>query len=151
VVGPVLDVGIGCGGESERLDSALDAVVVAKYLIWVFLWKHVDCVAGAWSSVCPSRAGEPPDCAEETDKGGYANGVIHVGGGDRLHGREEEYETDEDDPCDGNRIHRFAPAPHGVGAWMKDDTALVPSMGNNDGNVADVQGRGGDVEDGGDG
>lgn len=128
------------------LASALDPVIVAKYLVWVFLRKHVDCVAGARSNVCLSGAGEPPRGAEETDKGGYANGVIHVGHFDRLHGREEEYDTDENDPRDCDRIHRFAPASHSIGAWMKDDTAFVPSVCNNNCNVAYVQGRGGDVE-----
>jgi len=125
---------------------ALRPVVIAENVFWVFGWKHVDSVARARASILLPRSCIPPHCAEKTDKGCHTDGVVHVVWSDRLDGREEEDDTDEYDPYYCNRIDWFAPPAHRVWSRVEDNSAFIPSVGNDDSDVADVQGRCGDVE-----
>lgn len=89
----------------------------------------------------------PPEHAEESDKGRYADGVVHVCSRDGPNWREEQDHTDEAYPCNSNGVDRFAPTAHAKRSWMELDFAFVPSVRNNDSDIADVQCRGGDGED----
>jgi hypothetical protein len=126
-------------------------IVVAEDLFRVFWRKHSNGVIGPWSSVRFSRSSVPPDCTEEANERGYGNSIVHVASPHRLHCGEEEDDTDEDDPDHRNSVDRFAPLAHSVRTRVELDLSIVPSVGNDNGNVAYVQGWSGDVEDGRDG
>jgi len=117
---------------------ALRPIVIAENVLWVFWWKHIDRIACARASILLPRSCIPPHCAEETDKGCHTDGVVHVVWSDRLDGREEEDDTDEYDPCHCNRIDWFAPSAHRVWSRVEDHGAFIPSVCNDDSNVADV-------------
>jgi hypothetical protein len=126
-------------------------IVVAEDLLWVLGRKHVDGIVGSWADVSLPRSGEPPHRAEKADEACHANGVVHVGHLDRSHGWEEEHDTNEDDPCHRNGVDRFAPSAHCVGSRVELHLSFVPTVCDDDCDVADIQGWRGDVEDGGDG
>lgn len=129
----------------------LRTVVVVENLIWVLRWQHINGVASTWTSVLLPRPSVPPHCAEKANKGRDADGVVHVVGSNGSSSREEENHTDEDDPCDGNEVDRFAPPAHGVWSGMEDNSAFIPAVCNDDSDVTNVQGGRGDVENGRDG
>lgn len=126
-------------------------VIVAEDLLGILRWKHIDGVGGARPNVCLPSPSVPPDCAEQADETRHADGIVHVACLDRLRRGEEQYHTDEDDPCDCNRVDGLAPLAHGIWSGVELDLSFVPSMRNDDSNVANVQGWRGNVEDGGDG
>jgi hypothetical protein len=126
-------------------------IVIAKNLLWVLRRKHVDGIVRSWADVSLPCSGEPPHCTEKTDETCHANGVIHVGHLDRSHGWEEEHDTDEDDPCHRNGVDRLAPSAHCVRSGVELHLSFVPSVCDDDCDVADIQGWRGNVKDGGDG
>ena len=127
---------------------ALDVVVVvAEDVLWILRWKHVDGVACARAGVLLPCTRIPPNRAKQANEGCHTDSVVHVVGPDWLDSREEQHNTDEDDPCHCNRIDRLAPSAHCVWSRVESDSILVPSVCNDDCDVTDVQGRGGDVED----
>jgi hypothetical protein len=126
--------------------SLLSRIVVAENVFWVLRWKHVDGIASPRTSVFLSRSGEPPHRAEKTDEGCHTDGIVHVVGSDWLDGREEEHNTNEADPCHCDCIDRLAPSAHCVWTRVENHSTLVPSMCNDNRDVADIQGGRGDVE-----
>ena len=89
----------------------------------------------------------PPDHAEETNEGCHTDCVIHVCGRDRSCCGEEQNHTDEAYPCNSDCVDWLAPSSHGEWSWVKLDFALVPSVCDYDGDVADVKRWGGNVKD----
>ena len=108
------------------------------------------CVTGGWGTNSLSCSSIPPNHAEKSNESRNTDGIVHVGGSDRLRGREEQNDTDEADPSHGDRIDGLAPPAHAERTWMKLDSSLVPAMRDDDSNVADVECRCGDIEDGND-
>jgi len=126
-------------------------VIIVENLLGILRRKHVDGVGGARANVRLPSSSVPPDCAEQPDEARHADGVVHVACLDWLRRGEEQYNTDEDDPCDCNCVDRLAPFAHSVRSRVEVDLSFIPSMRNDDNNVANVQGWRGNVEDGGDG
>jgi hypothetical protein len=93
----------------------------------------------------------PPDHAEKSNEGRYADCVIHVCSCDWSYRGEEQDHADKAHPRDGNRIDRLAPPAHCVWSLVELNLAFVPSVRDNDGNVADVERWGGNVENAQDG
>jgi hypothetical protein len=98
-----------------------------------------------------SRSNVPPRHAEERDKRSNANGVIHVCGRDRFDGREEQNDTDEADPDDCHSVDGLTPFPEGVWAFDELHSVLIDTVSNDDSDVADIQCRCCDIENGNDG
>jgi len=90
----------------------------------------------------------PPKHAEQPNETRHADGVIHVRSSNWLDRGEEQDNADEAHPGDCNGVDWLAPPAHGIRSRDKLDAVLVDSMCDDDGNVADVERRGGDVEDG---
>ena len=124
----------------------LNCIVVAENVLWILGWKHVDGIAGARAGVLFPCPGIPPGRAKQANEGCHTNSVVHVVGPHWLHGREEQHNTNEDNPCDCDRIDRLAPFAHGVWSRMEDDSVFVPSVCDDDCNVTDVQSGRGDVK-----
>lgn len=89
---------------------------------------------------------EPPAHAENCNEACHANGVVHVRRCNRPNRGEEQDDTDEADPNDGDIIDWLAPAAEGVWAFDELDSVLVDSVRGNNGDVAEVESRGSDVE-----
>ena len=121
-------------------------VVVAENLLWVLWREHVDSVSRPRTGVRFPRSGKPPNGAKEANEACHADSVVHVVRLHRPHRWEEEHNANEDDPCHRNCIDRFAPSAHGVWTRVELDLSFVPSVCNNDGDVAYIQGWRGDVE-----
>ncbi|KAI9863539.1 MAG: hypothetical protein M1824_000219 [Vezdaea acicularis] len=96
-------------------------------------------------------AGPPPSDGKQGDKGGDGDAVVHVAGGDGADGGEEEDGADEEDPGNGDEVDGLAPAAEGVWPVNEADARGVGEARDDDGDVGEVEGRGGHVEDGDDG
>jgi hypothetical protein len=97
------------------------------------------------------RPRPPPPQTKQRNRRRHANRIIHILARDRLDGREEEHDADEDDPSDGDVVDGLAPPAHRVGALDEVDSALVHAVRDDDRDVAQVERGRGDVEDGDDG
>jgi hypothetical protein len=89
----------------------------------------------------------PPEHAEQSNETCHANGVIHIRSCDRLDRGEKQDNADEAHPGNCNRVDRFAPPTHGVRPRDELDAVFVHSMCDDNGNVANVESWGGNVED----
>jgi hypothetical protein len=126
--------------------NPLRRIIVVKDFLGILWWKHINSVACAWTSVLLPRSRKPPHGAEQTNEGCHTNGIVHVVWSDWLDGREEKHDANEGDPCHCDSIDRLAPSAHCVWSRVEDHGAFVPSVCDDDRDVADIQGRRGDVE-----
>lgn len=90
----------------------------------------------------------PPHHAKKPNKSCYTNSIIHIRHADRFYRREEQNNTDKANPRHCNRVDGFTPSSHGEGSRVEFDSAFVPAVSDDDGDVTDVERGGCDVEDG---
>ena len=93
------------------------------------------------------RTGPPPPQSKNRKRPAHTNGIIHIRRRNRPHSREEQHDRDKRDPSNGDGVDGSAPAAEREGARDEAHAVAVDVVGEDDGNVGEVQGRGGDVED----
>ena len=95
-----------------------------------------------------SRAANPPPRQRETrDEERDGDGVVHVCGCDGDHGGEEEDDADEENPSYGDCVDRARPCSERVRSGNKLDAVSVDSVGDDDGDVTEIERWSCDVED----
>lgn len=129
-----------------KKNQKLRHVIIAEDILRVLWRKHIDGIVCARANIRFARARVPPQHTKQADESRHTDGVVHICWGDGPDGREEEDDADEDDPRDCDEIDGLAPSAHGVGSRVEDDAALVPPVRDDDGNVANVECGGRDVE-----
>jgi hypothetical protein len=95
-----------------------------------------------------SRSNIPPAHAEQGNKPSHANCVIHIRRRNRLDGWEEQNHANEANPAYRYGVDGLAPSAQGVRSLDKLDSILVNAMRNNDSNIAEIERRRCDVENG---